>query len=351
MGDVDWRAAERRWRAAPADGGLFEQAAQARRRAGLGVPAPWHEAVVFPARTFASELPLQVYVRQPDKVVRLLGETPGVVEIPPSRLWWVKPKGAKWLPGLVREAHDQAIPGLGFSYVRLTNDHVAELAELEHLIYLALEAVSPKVGDPGLRHLTRLGRLQVLDLSRSKGWTAKALAPFAALPDLIELNLHNCLQLDDDDLAAVAGLPRLSRLCLEGLKIRGPGLAHLAPLTQLRHLDLVSCHALLTGGVSHLPPLPQLEELLLNSAGRIHDGSLPGVASQRGLRALDVWATRITTAGLLAVLPQLPDLVQLRPSHDHDQVALQAALPRCNLVGPVGIGWPCLRRREGLRQV
>ena len=101
------------------------------------------------------------------------------------------------------------------------------------------------------------------------------------------------VQLEDDDLAVLAGLSHLERLSLNRTRIGDDALRHLEGLQSLKNLQLVDTD-ITDEGIEHLTKLMQLE-------------------------TLDLWRTQATNEGLKP-LRSLPNLRQLRRPDGHDSL-------------------------------
>ncbi|MCA9101982.1 MAG: hypothetical protein KDA63_12555 [Planctomycetales bacterium] len=118
-----------------------------------------------------------------------------------------------------------------------------------------------------------------------------------------------CLcNLDDDGMAALAGLVDLESLQINGTRISDAGLAHLSGCVNLTFLDLSNDNVSDTG-LEHLAGLAKLQRLDLEGT------RVTGVGLQHlrgsGLTMLNLSAAPVTTAGL-AEIGRLPALVSLR---------------------------------------
>jgi hypothetical protein len=169
-----------------------------------------------------------------------------------------------------------------------------------------------------VRRAAELGLLSgpaELSLTSYDGITDEDLALLAGLPRLRTLGLQNLSHsgMEDRSLRHLAGLPRLRELRLFGFRnLDGSGLAHLAGLKELRRLEL-NCCLQLTEGLNHLENLPALRELNLITTGFM-DAGLAHVGALVELRSLNLSSsTTITNAGL-AHLAGLCHLEQLKLS-------------------------------------
>ncbi len=205
--------------------------------------------------------------------------------------------------------------------------HLAPLARLEDL---NLEGTD--VDGSALEHLGNLTQLRVLTLRNTgvRDDALKFLKPFTQLESLDLLGTP----LKGAGLSTVAGLPRLSTLNLASSKLTGQGLAQLSGgCRELRTLDLTNCQDLADGDLAPLAELPRLESLYLGETrltdqGLEHVGKLFGLVNLRvnrmavgdkgmehlqnlkSLTTLNLTGTDVTDKGLAFVgkLPRLKTL-------------------------------------------
>lgn len=156
---------------------------------------------------------------------------------------------------------------------KATDDDLADLKQLRHLVFLALDAT--EVSDAGLAHL-------------------------ASLTDLCSLSLGNT-RVSDTGLAHLAGLVKLDFLMLQGTGITDAGLEHLERLTRLKYLLLGNTQ--ITGaGLQHLGALTNLEILSL-SGTNVDDAGLAHLVGLHSLKSLGLGRTLITNAGVKHLAP------------------------------------------------
>jgi hypothetical protein len=118
-------------------------------------------------------------------------------------------------------------------------------------------------------------------------------------PEAFHPVLQVCLRdapATDDDLRAIAKLPRLEVLLLPGTKVTGAGLVHLKDLTSLRLLDLWDTRVD-DAGIKHLRQLTKLWSLGLGQTG-VTDAGLAHLAGLTGLESVGLKETGVTDAGL-----------------------------------------------------
>ena len=163
-----------------------------------------------------------------------------------------------------------------------------------------------RVSDSDLANLQNFG-LRHLSLQGCPT-TAAGLVQLKASPKLAEALTNLSLartQIGDADLIHLQGLPKLQRLDLGGCPIRGPGLASLKGLTQLRELNL-ACPTLTDLFAEELGGLRQIEKLSLAGCSLTDDGLKP-LYGLSNLRELDLSGTKVTAAGASALKKALPN--------------------------------------------
>lgn len=183
---------------------------------------------------------------------------------------------------VVKRNSDGQVVDLDLRKCAVSNEDLAQLAGLEHLVALRLSGKSgaTTVDDAGMRHLAGLTGLRALMLDHL--WVSgEGLAALAPLGNLEELTLAQTL-VGDDAAEAITAFSRLRRLRLAGTSISGAGLAKLAKLPALADLDV-------------------------SEAVQIDDAALEHVGRMAGLRRLNLWRVPVGDAGI-AQLAGLEDL-------------------------------------------
>jgi hypothetical protein len=170
--------------------------------------------------------------------------------------------------------------------------------------------------------------------------------------DLESLNARNS-EFDDEGLAALKDLPKLTALLLDNTKITDVGLAHLGQIDRLEHLSLTGT-TISDKGLRHLRNLKGLKYLDL-TATHLTDEGLEVLLSLPQLEHLFVADTEITDAGA-EVLGSLSQLVLLDLSgtdiSDEGLKALGQLRKMTNLfLRDTSVTGPGLRYIAGLPQV
>lgn len=236
------------------------------------------------AQDFASPIKLKVFVRgtddTPDRMIGFMPARHGrSLHIPEGKLWYVRPMGALsgiQLDALARLLKSQSVPGLDLS------DHW-------------------EISDASLRHLRRVSRLRMLDVSRTR-LTDNGVAFLRIFTQLQVLILPEAAT--DRGLAGVKNLLNLRELTLDQTHVTDEGLSTLVEFPHLRRLDLSS--TLVTDvGAAVLSKLPELRQLTLGSL--VTEASAPSLEKLKSLEEIDISQTQIGEKGLaaLATLPQL----------------------------------------------
>lgn len=124
---------------------------------------------------------------------------------------------------------------LELRYARLTDDALADLAELKDVSGLDLS--NTRVTGTGLRHLARLSRLRELKLDYAP-LRADSLKAIGRINRLRELSIGDT-DVNDASIASLAGMnPHLSVLNLSKTRVTDAGLKHLSVIRTLQELDL-----------------------------------------------------------------------------------------------------------------
>jgi len=259
---------------------------------------------------------------------RLVAGLPGLVELKLRRCERITGRGLAHLtrlPALARlrlaggqRLDDDAVRPLGALPLvalnlaecrELTDAGLRHLASLEELVALSLQQCN-RITDGGLRHLRPLRRLSTLNLSWCQRIPDDGLEHLGSLGRLRILELHGCNRLTDRGLKHLPRLAGLTKLTL-GPSVRGitdAGLASLARLRRLRHLNLSWCEEITDEGLGHLEALPALAHLDLMGCSALTDAGLAHIARLPRLQHLNLWRCEGITDDGLARLQRLPNL-------------------------------------------
>ncbi len=201
-----------------------------------------------------------------------------------------------------------------------------DLAPLTQLLYLkSMTVCGPLVTGRGLAHLASLPRLKILRLE-STSLHAADFKPLRDAPVLEDLTIFG-QRIEAEDTAALAQLAGLRHLALVDTGVMDEALA---PLGQMRRLESLVLNrtperdvrgrifldsnrrmALFgDAGLAHLAPLAELRRLELHGAD-VGDASIEVLARMTCLEILSIRKTKITRAGL---------------------ARLKAALPKCQII-------------------
>ncbi len=214
-------------------------------------------------------------------------------------------------PGLTALTSLKKLRVLELSGRRINDTATTAIGLLPSLVQLSLSGT--RVTDKGLAALATLSRLKALGLSgtRIEGSTLDKLA---VLPDLACLDLADT-DITGDSVGRLSAFRKLKALNLENCPlVVDASTVHLARLTSLQGLVLRKTgfeKTSITGiGLARLATLSQLQHLNL-SATRINDEAIVPLTKLKQLRSLDLGLTGLGNAGLvhLAKLPRLESLV------------------------------------------
>ena len=183
----------------------------------------------------------------------------------------------------------------------------AELpAELFQVTRVSLAGVAQPLGQTldGVALLSDpdFDRLESVDLSRTTFGDAD-LPRLTPLASLVDLSLAGT-QITDQGLAQWKGPLKLRRLVLDGVPLRGPGLAGLKSLPALVDLQL-ACPTLTDFACKPLAELKSLRRLSL-AASAVTDEGLGPLGSLQDLEELDLSGTKVTPQGVDALRKNLP---------------------------------------------
>ncbi|MDR3624577.1 MAG: hypothetical protein P4L16_05510 [Chlamydiales bacterium] len=201
----------------------------------------------------------------------------------------------------------------------VTSNHLAKLEQFPHIQYLDLSESS--VTDDALRYvglLTNLTRLYLRSCSKLKG---EGIAQLATLSKLEHLDISGCVHLEDKHFVTSKSWISLLYLNLANCaKLTGQCLEYLGPCDTLSHLDL-SFYNLNGDFLRCLNKFPCLHSLKLLSCIHITPENLIYLEPLEYLRELYLAeASRISEHNL--ILPYLPRLQYINLSHIREITAI-----------------------------
>jgi len=174
-------------------------------------------------------------------------------------------------------------------------------------------------------------RIRVVNLDSRKGVTNNTLVQLrlASLSELTEINL-TATAITDAGLLNLRDARSLQRILLCRVPIRGPGLAHLAELPQLRSLELDGYPQFTNAGMPHLRQLTNLNHLsLCLNFDEINDTGLAHLEALTNLERLELMQTNVSGTGFtrLKGLTKLKSLDLRYVPITNQGLAAIAALP------------------------
>lgn len=344
--DAQIRDLQRLWRAQPEDQALLAKLLAARRRVGESCP-PEELAAQQGSGVFCSDQPFEVFMEDEAGEISRVGVTPGRVEVPACRFWWVKHEDPL-TEAVLAELGEARVPGLILRFERLEGERLAGLLSLNDLRTLVLQGCR-NVDDACLQALQGLESLESLELIDMQTFGKEGLSALAGFPSLTDLKLERPLQLDANDLQALREVTRLSTLRLTEVQVPGEALAHLAPLANLRALSLIRCNKVSGKAFSdYLPKLPGLRRLDLVDCKSLADTGLAAVRQVTGLKELTLRLKKPCSAKALANLKGAEGLTTLRVKVKDGKAAGEVgqlgSLQSLDIEGHVSSGWDALSR-------
>lgn len=255
-----------RMRARQALADLDPHAALAAAREALrrGVPPPDAPRALRPSTSVSIDLDVDVWVEHLDGRVERAASAPSraPIVLPPHVRWWVQPSGPIEPETLARACVEAEVDGVALG----GPDVSTQLA--------AVAEACPRT----LRSVTITSPPGVLDRG--------TVSLIATLPGLEWLTLRDSA-LGTEEIASLAAA-RLRWLSIDGAALHDQSLSALAPLTDLRGLELTRAPGLVGPGLAAIAALPRLELLSLRGATSLRGEGVAELARARGLRVLDL---------------------------------------------------------------
>jgi hypothetical protein len=237
-------------------------------------------------------------------------DTPGVLKSRPGEIY-------KFTFHAIPDVRDE-------DFVRLV-DALAGLPAVR-----ALDLAGCEISDRAFKKITTLPWLESLKFYRM---TDRGLAAVAGLPDLRQLALDGS-EVTDAGLSRLSGLTRLKDLSLHACPVTDNGVKHLSNLAALEALTLTGCRAITDRGVAVLASMPNLHSIGLEGCWRITDRGVGALAGMPSLTYLSLCrGSGFLTRTLRRLgLSQNSEVGLFSPAAVEQ---LTAAHPDCNLWQPV----------------
>lgn len=134
--------------------------------------------------------------------------------------------------------------------------------------------------------------------------TGTGLQSLAARPELVNLSMPECAEIDDDALSHLPHFPGLWTLDLGRCSIRGPGLTHLVRTPNVQRLNLGD-NTITSDSLRHLAVLKRLRTLNLAS-NSIDDDGIPHLKELKGLQELEIWGNPLSDEAISELHEALP---------------------------------------------
>jgi serine/threonine protein kinase len=183
---------------------------------------------------------------------------------------------------------------LDLSESKVTDEEVTKLKSLPNLRQLILKGNS--ITTKGLRALSQLPKLEMLDLTRCKNIKSSDWSIFKSFPALNNLDLEDS-SLDDAGLKILcAGAPLLVTLKVDGVqKLTDEGFVDIANLPSLNILSVAGDH-ISTVGLNYILANKGIDNLSINVCKKLTDKDMPLLGS-RQWSGLDVSGLNLSSAG------------------------------------------------------
>lgn len=298
MSDEALRSALQAWRNNPGDRDALERAIAAHRRVGLPVPdfltsAPTYSQRVFQAPWAFRACAVLPAIEPHDESLKCLTtwrrleswEKTKAIEVPPCLFWWVRPQAlGRKIPEVLEFLEREKVPGLSCAESRVTNEHLAVLADnttLEALNISSCPALRPEVLStlpPSLRYLDTAWCTRLTN----EGWEGLARCPSLT-------HLRTSRHVHGYSLPTIfKAAPQLTTLTLLGVGLKASDLMCLEDLRELEELDL-SGTGFSRSVVPALAKMPHLRRLSLSECGRLTSKAVVELAETcPGLTHLDL---------------------------------------------------------------
>lgn len=187
----------------------------------------------------------------------------------------------------------QSLSGVSFAIHGIDGDWLRHLANAKKLRYICIGGDN-STSACNLNLLGQLDGLQTVEL-RGALVTRESIEGLASLPHLYELKIIDC-QLQDDDLAPLAGATKLTTLWLIKNPITSAGIDSICKLPNLRILQLEETQ-IDDRAVELLSMLPSLRMLDLQSTS-VTDQGCKQLLKFPNLRYINLRGTRATDRGV-----------------------------------------------------
>ena len=159
------------------------------------------------------------------------------------------------------------------------------------------------VTSTGCSFLSKLSKLETLDISWCDQVTDISFAAVCSLSRLKKLNIRRCSTITDHGLCSIQNLVHLESLDMANCnKITDVGFTAVGKLPLLKKLNISQCASISDHGLCGMQNLINLESLDMNSCDKITDFGFAAVCELPRLKKLDIsWCSKITDHGLCGI--------------------------------------------------
>jgi len=183
-------------------------------------------------------------------------------------------------------------------------DAINKLVDLEKVTF-----DGPGIDDDCVLKLTRLKKVKTAWFKNANITTNSLKMLGETMQDLTDLSVNRCMKLDGSSITAIAkGMPKLKILDLQSNAFKTFDLRNLSNMPELQQLDLRQCTELDGDVLKHVAGIKNLQVLKLRGVYR--DSSIENLAGHSALKALHL-QDAVVTDDFLDSLLEIPTLIDL----------------------------------------
>jgi len=183
-------------------------------------------------------------------------------------------------------------------------DAINTLVDLEKVAFSG-----PGIDDVCVLKLTNLKKVKTAWFKNANITTNSLKMLGETMQDLTDLSINRCMKLDGSSISAIAkGMPKLKILDLQSNAFKTFDLRNLSNMPELQQLDLRQCTELDGDVLKHVAGIKNLQVLKLRGVYR--DSSIENLAGHSALKALHL-QDAVVTDDFLDSLLEIPTLIDL----------------------------------------
>jgi Leucine-rich repeat (LRR) protein len=207
------------------------------------------------------------------------------------------------------------LPAGDFEILRISSNNAGPISDADLAVIgrfkklTRLHFQNSQITGAGLIHLKDMPDLEYVSINRCPLTDAGVAHLIGALPKLNDLNI-SYTPISDVGLSHVGrGMPKLAVLNIASTSITDAGLIHLRSLAELKQLNLVQNGSIGDAGMAAVAQIPNLERLYLDGTP-VGDAGVEALVNHPTLQVLSLRNTRITDRAM-AALARLKNLKQI----------------------------------------